>query len=154
MSFHTLVIFVLGCLLQILLETTFVDGAVIPQPAGITATNATLGANPTYCNDLEGFVGDGIVQSDCTAAINEFYRTVVQPRGDRKYEFLMEGTDRTSEVPYIVTPNKYTYGRSSVLSHGFGQPYSNHQFRHVRHHCCHAGDFLPRGFTGRSSTAL
>ena len=110
MSSRALVALVLGCLLQLLLETSPVHGAVVLQSIDIAATDATLGGNPVYCNKLEGWIGEGIDPSDCADAVSEFRRTNVRPRGKQEFEFLSRGVSRTTSLPYITTPRKYDYG--------------------------------------------
>ena len=107
---HTPAVYVLGCLLQILRRIPLVHGAVIPQSADITATSSTLGLNPAECNDLEGWVGNGIRRSDCAAAITEFFSASVQPHGEQEYEFRNHEVPQTSHLPSVVTPTKFYHG--------------------------------------------
>lgn len=109
-----LIHFLLGWPFQLLLHTTIVHAAIIPQTQGIAPT--APGANTAYCVDNEGWVGNGIIQSDCTEAISEFYRTNVQPRDGRRYEFYTIGAPRISHFPYVLTPRKYDYGKRPVSS--------------------------------------
>ena len=129
---HTLAVYVLGCLLQILPQIPSVNGAVIPQSADITATGSTLGASPVYCNDLEGFVGKGIVRADCEAAIREFLSTTVRPRGNQEYEFLSREVHPVSHLPTVVTPTRFSHGGYPSFSLGFGLSHSTRNSRHVR----------------------
>ena len=110
MSSRALVVLVFGCLVQLLIETSPVHGAVIPQSIDIATTDATLGGVQVYCNKLEGWIGEGIVPSDCAEAISEFRRTNVRPRGKQEFEFLSRGVSRVTHLPYINTPRKYDYG--------------------------------------------
>ena len=103
-------ILALGWVVQLLLETPLVHGATIPQSIDIVAANATSRATPAYCNNYEGWLGDGIVQGDCAEAISQFFRTDVEPRGNQEFEFLSSWEPRTSHLPYIVTPTKYGHG--------------------------------------------
>ena len=123
MSSHALNLFVLGCMLQfLLLQNSLVHSAVISRFLNTAITNATVGYHPAYCSDNEGWVGGGIVQSDCAEAIMELYRTNVSPRKRQEYEFLTRGVPRTSHLPYIVTPRKHDYGEQSefgISSHFF-----------------------------------
>ena len=128
----TLAVYVLGCLLQILPEISLVHGAVIPQSADITATSSTLGLQPIYCNDLEGWVGNGIVRSDCAAAIGEFRLTSVRAHGNQEYEFLNREFHQVSHLPSVVTPTKFYHGGYPALSLGFGLSHLTHASRRVR----------------------
>ena len=121
MSLPALVIFVLGFLLQTPFQISLVHGAIIPRSVDITTMNETMNdGTPPYCNNLEGWVGDGIDPSDCAVAISEFLRTNVRPRGKQEYEFLARGVPRVSYLPWIVTPKKYDYGRYSGFGLGSG----------------------------------
>lgn len=100
----------LGWVVQLLLETRLVHGATIPQSIDIVTADATLGATPAYCNSYEGWLGDGIVQSDCVEVISQFFRTNVEPRGNQEFEFLSSWELRTTHLPYVVTPTKYDHG--------------------------------------------
>lgn len=115
MSSRSLILLVFRFSLQLLLQTSLVHGASIPQSVDVVATNATLSDNFAYCSDNEGWVGNGILQSDCAEAISEFYRTNVLPRGGQEFEFLSRGVPKTSHLPYIVTPRKYDYGTCVVV---------------------------------------
>lgn len=110
MSSYMLVVLVIVCFLQPLLQTSLVQGAVVPQSIHNGTMNATLQATPGYCNSFPDWVGDGIIQSDCTDAISEFFRQNVEPRGRQEYEFLNRGDTRSTYLPYINTPSKYDYG--------------------------------------------
>lgn len=116
MSFRALVFSIFGCSLQILLQISLIQGAVIPTSIDIAATNATLGNDFAYCSDNEGWVGNGIDYSDCAEAIDDFYVTNVRPRGGQEFEFLARGVPRTSHLPYIVTPRKYDHGEQPAFS--------------------------------------
>lgn len=115
---HVLISITFGCSLQLLLQTSPVHSAIIPQLIDITTTNPTLDNSPAHCTSYEGWVGNGILRSDCAKAISEFYRTNVEPRSGQEYEFLSRGVPRTSYLPYIVTPRKYDYGEqpASIIS--------------------------------------
>ncbi|KAL9130000.1 MAG: hypothetical protein Q9175_007136 [Cornicularia normoerica] len=93
-----------------MLQTSLVHGAVIPQPLSTVTTNATLGGNPAYCSNNEGWVGNGIIRSDCAEAISEFYRTNVEPRKGQDFEFLTRGVRSISHLPTVITPRKGDYG--------------------------------------------
>ena len=110
MSLYVQMVLALGCLVQLLLETPLVQGAVIPQSIDIVTADATLGATPAYCNNYESWLGDGIVRSDCEEALRGFLRNNVEPRGTQKFEFLSPWVHKTSHLPYIVTPTKYDHG--------------------------------------------
>lgn len=110
MSPHILMSPALGYLLQLLLQISWVHSAIIPQSVGLAGTNVTLGDDSAVCVQYEGWVGDGIRQSDCVDAINEFYRTNVQPRGKQEYEFRIRGEPQTTVLPSIMTPWKYDQG--------------------------------------------
>lgn len=120
---HTPAVYVLGCLLQFLPQIPLVYGAVIPQSAGITATSSTLGLNAVECNDLEGWVGNGIIRSDCAAATSEFFSTSVQLHGTQDFEFLNREVHQISHLPSIVTPTKFYHGGYQAFSLGFGLPH-------------------------------
>ena len=113
LSLFAQTVLALGWVVQLLLETRLVHGATIPQSIDIVTADATLGANratPAYCNSYEGWLGDGIVQSDCAEAISQFFRTEVEPRGKQEFEFLSRWEPRTTHLPYIFTPAKYDHG--------------------------------------------
>ena len=107
---NALAVYVLGSLFQILPQIPIIHGAVIPQSAAITAPSSVLGLNPSHCNDLEGWLGNGIVRSDCTAAIAEFLSTNVRPRGNQEYEFLDREFHQVTHLPSVVTPTKFYHG--------------------------------------------
>ena len=113
MSSRALLHFLLVLPFQLLLQTTIVHTAIIPQTQGIATT--APGKNTAHCVDYEGWVGNGIIQSDCTEAISEFYRTTVQPRYGQEYEFYTIGAPRISHFPYVLTPRKYDYGKRPVV---------------------------------------
>ena len=123
MFYYTPAVYVLGCLLQILLQIPLVHGAVIPQSLDITAESSTLGVNPAECNDLWGWLGNGIIRSDCKAAINEFLSTSVRPRGKQEYEFLEREVHQVSHLRSVVTPLKFYHGGYLAFSLGFGLPH-------------------------------
>ena len=100
--------FLLGLPIQLLLQITIVHSAIIPQSLGIALT--TPADNTAYCVDNEGWIGNGIIKSDCAVAISEFYRTNVQPRGGQEYEFYTIGARKTSSFPLVLTPRKHDYG--------------------------------------------
>ena len=106
MFWSTLAVYVLGSLLR----TVLVHGAVIPGSADITTTSSLSDSNPVLCNDLEGFVGNGIVRSDCPAAINDFYSTTVRPHAGQEYEFLDRYVRQIYQLPSVVTPIKFHSG--------------------------------------------
>lgn len=110
MSSHALRFLLLAIAYQHLLQTSLVHGAVIPQPLSNVTTNATLGGNPAYCSNNEGWVGNGIIRSDCAEAISEFYRTNVEPRKGQEFEFLTRGVRSISHLPTLITPRKGDYG--------------------------------------------
>ena len=114
MSSRTSIQLLLALFIQLLLQPSLVHSATIPQSSGITATNVTVNAEPAQCIDNEGWVGDGIIVSDCVEAIREFYRTQVQPRREQHYEFTQIGVSRTTGLPYINTPRKYDYGEQRI----------------------------------------
>ena len=133
---HTPAVYVLGCLLQVLPRIPLVHGAVIPQSEDITATSSTVGINRVKCNDLLGWVEEGIVRSDCAAAIGEFFSTSVRPRGNQEYEFLIPEVHQVSGLPSVVPPIKFYHGGYPAFSLGFGLPHSIHISRHVQLYCC------------------
>lgn len=111
MSSNAVVHFLLGFLFQLLLQSSLVEGAIIPETARITTTNATLGDSVGHCVNYEGWVGNGIARADCAEAIREFYRTDVQPRGGQEYEFFAVRTKKMSNLPTVITPRKHDYGK-------------------------------------------
>ena len=111
MCCHTLTRPVFACLLQLLLQTSLVHSATIPDSLDITSTNASLSNAPVYCNDFHGWVGNGFFLEDCAEAITEFYRTNVEPRGMQKYEFYTFGVPTPAHLPNVVTPRKHDYGQ-------------------------------------------
>ena len=151
---HTLAVYVLGCLLQILPEIPLVHGAVVPQSADITAPSSTLGLEPVHCNDLEGFVGNGIRRSDCAAAIGEFLSTSVRPRGNQEYEFFDREAHQISHLPSVVTPTKFYHGEYPAFRLGFGLPHLIHASRHVRLYRFHDGNFRSRAAARWSATGV
>lgn len=114
MSSRALIHILLGLPFQLLLQTSVIHTAIIPRTPGIAPT--APGDNTAYCVDNEGWVGNGIIESDCAEAISEFYRTNVQPRGGQEYEFYTIGAPRISHFPYVLTPRKYDYGKRPIFS--------------------------------------
>lgn len=107
---RTLAVHVLGFLLQILPKTSSVHGAVISPSADITAPGSISDVNPVHCNDLEGWVGNGINRADCATAIRNFDSTSVQPHGSQEYEFRNLEVHQVTHLPSVVTPIKFHYG--------------------------------------------
>lgn len=99
-----------GFFVQLLLQTSLIQGAIIPQPGRIATANATLGADTGHCADYEGWVGKGINKDDCAEALREIHAKDVVRRGGQKYEFLDVWVEKTSDLPIVRTPWKHVYG--------------------------------------------
>ena len=114
MSSRTPIHLLLALFFQLFLQPSPVHSATIPQSFGIATKDAAVNADRAQCIDNEGWVGEGIIVSDCAEAIREFYRTQVQPRREQHYEFLHRGVTRTTALPYINTPRKFDYGEQRI----------------------------------------
>ena len=90
---------------------SLVNRAKITQPSSITY-NASLGGTDAFCNSFEGWIGNGIIEDDCQTAINELYRTDVEPRKGQQYEFVRKGAHKTTNLPTVLTPRKHYFGKS------------------------------------------
>ena len=112
MSSRALIHFLLVFPFQLLLQTTIVHTAIIPPTLGIAPTAS--GENTVNCVDNEGWIGNGIIKSDCAEAISEFYRTNVRPRRGQEYEFYTIGAPRISHFPWVLTPRKHDYRKRPV----------------------------------------
>ncbi|KAM0795955.1 hypothetical protein BDR22DRAFT_976498 [Usnea florida] len=110
MSSHTPIHFLLALFIQFLLQPLKVHSATIPQSLGVTNTNATANEDTAQCIDNEGWVGNGIVVNDCVEALREFYQLEVQPRGGQLYEFLQVEETKTTNLPRINSPRRFSYG--------------------------------------------
>jgi len=102
----------ISALLQLLLPASPAVGAVIAPSLSLTSSNASVGSriDPDRCNSFPDWIGNGIVDSDCQAAINELYQDDVVPRRGQKYEFLRRGVSRYFDLPWVTTPRKHWYG--------------------------------------------
>ena len=135
MFYHTPAVYALGWLLQILSRIPLGHGAVIPQSADITATNSTLGLTNIECTDIVGWVEEGIIRSDCAAALDEFFSTSVESHGYQQYEFFEREDHQVYHLPSVVTPLKFHHGGYPAFSLSFGLPHSIHTSRHVQLYC-------------------
>lgn len=111
-------------LAQVLLHTLPVSGAVVAQPltlttSNLTISNSTLGVprvDPDRCVNQPDWIGGGILDSDCQAALNELWWDDVNARpANQKYEFLRHGVRRVSYNPSVLTPRKHFYGESILM---------------------------------------
>ena len=106
------VIQLLGLAFTLLLHTSLVSSATVAHSLGIARTNLTLGSDDDGdCVTHEGWVGDGIARRDCVAAVREFYRTEVYPRGRNEFEFVSRGVRRKSYLPEVLLPLVSDYGK-------------------------------------------
>ena len=113
--------YVLGCLVHILPRLSLVHGAVIAQSAEMTATSSLSNQNPVKCTDIVGWVEQGIVQSDCTTAIDLFLSAVVQPHGTQEYQFFEFEKDPALDLPSVATPLKFHHGGQPAFILGFSR---------------------------------
>lgn len=103
-------------LLPLLSSVLSINGAVTPQSLSLPTANSSLvftQMNPNRCNSIPDWIGNGIIDSDCQAAINELYWDDVEPRRGQEYEFLKRGVRRVSDLPWVTTPRKHSYGLST-----------------------------------------
>jgi hypothetical protein len=102
-------------LLPFLLSVLPINGAVTPQSLSLPSANSSIvftQMNPSRCTSIPDWIGNGIIDSDCQAAMNELYWDDVEPRRGQKYEFLKRGVRRVSDLPWVTTPRKHSYGVS------------------------------------------
>ena len=94
-----------------MLMSVAVSGATILQtPSNASSSNSLGVVKLDQCNKHPDWIGDGILKSDCQAAVRELYNDDVVPRQGQEYEFLTRGVTRQSYLPWVTTPRKHWYG--------------------------------------------
>ncbi|KAL6719734.1 hypothetical protein ACLMJK_001655 [Lecanora helva] len=102
-------------IIAVILTLTVVQAASIHKAPNITTQDLNLGVSSEVCNEFADWIGPGIIQEDCQAAINELYLDDLEPRGGQEYEFLRRGVSRESYFPWVTTPRKHWY-RTCVVA--------------------------------------
>ena len=86
-------------------------GLKIPILSTLASPNTGLGAIRHGCNSFTGWIGSGVSRNDCELAIEELWKSDVQPRRGQEYEFYARGAPRLDfPLPLVLTPRKHEYG--------------------------------------------
>ena len=80
-------------------------GATIPTLLDATANDRT------HCTSLEIWTGGTPpAKIDCARVLDEIWNNDAKPRPSQEYEFVSHGAGRTTSLPSVMTPKKYTVG--------------------------------------------
>ena len=90
-------------------------GLTIPILSTLVSPNNALGAIRYGCNWLPSWIGSGVSVDDCDLAVEELWKSDVQPRRGQDYEFYTQGAPRLDfPLPLVLTPRTHEYGGSYV----------------------------------------
>ena len=97
-------------ILIISLLITFLATTTEAENSSLTASNGV-----THCTDFTAWLSPGFTKTDCHEASDRLEYSDYAIYSAKSLEFHDRGTRRTSELPQIFTPRKYTISTCTVV---------------------------------------